>query len=376
MSSVGIAGGPQAAAGPPQGHPIRRILLIVAWIVAVGAFANLVGWDIRGWFESLWDTIASISAKYVIAAIIADTVKTVATAYAWYWILRYAYRGEVRFRQVLAAYAVCVGLNNILPANLGTIVMLVMLTTVIVSATFAGMIGGFLVQKIFFTLVAVFVYLYLFLTVGGSFDISFSWIKDNPWATATLLIGGALLIALVVISLWPRVLKWWEQAKEGGQILAHPRAYFGRVFLPEFVAWVANLFVIAIFMAAYTIPVTFHSVMAVVGSNSISNTVSVTPGGAGVNQAFNVAALNDVTDAHTATAYSVSQQLVTTAWNLLLAIILMIWVFGWGGGKALVEGSYAEAKQKAAEQKAARDAKKAAKTAANDSTPAQGGLDT
>ena len=29
---------------------------------------------------------------------------------------------------------------------------------------------------------------------------------------------------------------WWEEAKEGGRILAHPGAYFGRVFLPEFVA--------------------------------------------------------------------------------------------------------------------------------------------
>ena len=54
-----------------------------------------------------------------------------------------------------------------------------------------------------------------------------------------------------------------------------------------------------------------------IGSNSISNTVAVTPGGAGVNQAFNVAALNDVTDSQTATAYSIAQQLVTTAWSLL-----------------------------------------------------------
>ena len=162
------------------------------------------------------------------------------------------------------------------------------------------------------------------------------------------------MLVLVVRSFWPKVLGWWEQAKEGGQILAHPAAYFGRVFLPEFVAWVASLCVVAIFLAAYAIPVTFHSVMSVVGSNSISNTVSVTPGGAGVNQAFNVAALSDVTDSQTATAYSVAQQLVTTAWTLLMALVLMIWVFGWGGGKALVQQSYEEAKKKAAEQRRRR----------------------
>jgi uncharacterized membrane protein YbhN (UPF0104 family) len=348
-----------AAPVPAEGHPIRRIVVILAFAVAAGALANLLGWDIRGWFERLWDTITTISAAYIVAGIVAETVKTTATAYAWYAILRYAYPEEVRFRQVFAAYAACVALNFILPANLGTIVMFVMLTTVIVSATFAGMVGGFLVEKIFFTLAGVFVWLYLFLTVPGSFDISFEFTKDNPWALVALLGAGAVVLFIAIRSFWPKALKWWAQAKEGGQILTHPGAYFGRVFFPELVAWVAGLVVVAVFMAAYSIPVTFHSVMSVTGSNSISNTVAVTPGGAGVNQAFNVAALNDVTDSQTATAFSLAQQIVVTAWSLVLAIVLMVWVFGWGGGKALLEQSYKEAKERAAEQKAARDAKHA-----------------
>jgi uncharacterized sodium:solute symporter family permease YidK len=93
--------------------------------------------------------------------------------------------------------------------------------------------------------------------------------------------------------------------------------------------------------------------MTVVGGNSIANTVSATPGGAGVQQAFNVASLKDVTDSRTAAAYSVGQQLITTAWSLLFAAVLMIWVFGWGGGKTLIQRSYTEAKEKAAERKAA-----------------------
>jgi uncharacterized membrane protein YbhN (UPF0104 family) len=344
--------------GTATGGRARRILLIVASVVVAGALASLFGWDLRGWFADLWDTISTISIEYVVAGVVAATVKTTATAYAWYWILCYAYPGEVRFRVIWAAYAVCVALNSILPANLGSVVMFVMLTSVIASATFAGLVGAFVVQKIFFTLASVFVFGYLFLTLPESFDIAFEFLEDKPWATLALLVGGAVVIALVVISLWHRVLVWWEKMKEGGRILAHPRAYFLRVFLPEFVAWVANLSVVAIFMAAYAIPVTFDTVMSVVGSNSISNSVSVTPGGAGVNQAMNVAALSGVTDAETATAYSVSQQLVTTAWSLILAIVLMVWVFGWHGGKTLVEESYDEAKQRVAEQKAAKRAAK------------------
>jgi uncharacterized membrane protein YbhN (UPF0104 family) len=357
MATVETAG---TATAPASGHPVRRIVTILAFILFAGAFASLVGWDIRGWFQSLWDTLTTITIGYIIAGVFAMTVQTTATAYGWYSILRYAYPGEVLFRQVLAAYAAAVGLNNILPANLGTVMMFVMFTTVIPSATFAGILGGFGVQKIFFTIAGIFVYLYLFLSVGGSFDISFSFIKENPWATAALVTGGAILIVIVMRAIWQRILKWWEEAKDGGRILTHPRAYFGRVFLPSFIAWVANLCIISIFLAAYAIPVTFHTVMSVVGGNSVSNTVSVTPGGVGVQQAFNVAALNGVTDSATATAYSVAQQLISTAWSLLLAIVLMVWVFGWGGGKSLLTDSYAEAKEKAARRKETKAAAEAA----------------
>ena len=88
---------------------------------------------------------------------------------------------------------------------------------------------------------------------------------------------------------------------------------------------------------------------------------SVTPGGAGVTQAFNVASLSGVASPTDATAYSVAQQLVTTTWNIILASSCMTWAFGWSGGKKLVSESYTGAKEKAAEQKAAHDAKKQAK---------------
>ncbi len=58
---------------------------------------------------------------------------------------------------------------------------------------------------------------------------------------------------------------------------------------PSFGAWLAKLAVTGTFLAAYGIPVTFHTIMAVIGGNSLANTVSATPGGVGVNQAINAA---------------------------------------------------------------------------------------
>jgi uncharacterized membrane protein YbhN (UPF0104 family) len=340
-----------------------RWAVIALLIAVIAAMANLLGWDIKGWFADLWDTITSISAADLVAAITLKTVQTAAAAFAYYSILRFAYPGRVRWLQIFASYAISVGLNSILPANLGTAVMLIMLTLIIPGATFAGILAVYAVQKIFFVVIGAFPYLYLFLTVGGSFDLQFHFIKDHPWAVVVIVICGAALIALLVRMWWPRVLKWWDQAKEGGQILSHPRAYFARVVTPEAVSWIASLCVIAIFLSAYDIPVTFHTIMRIVAGNSIANVTSVTPGGAGVTQAFNVASLSGVTSATNATAYSVAQQLVTTAWNLVLAIILMAWAFGWSGGQQLVKESYSQAKAEEAKRKAARQAKKDAKAA-------------
>jgi uncharacterized membrane protein YbhN (UPF0104 family) len=339
----------------------KRLLVGALVVVVAGALANLLGWDLGGWFSDLWDTITTISAEYLVAAVALKTVQTAATAYAWYAILRYAYGDRVRWREILACYAASVALNGVLPANLGTLAMLLMFTTIIAGATFAAILGGYAVQKIFFTLSGLFVYLYLFLTVDGSFDIKFEFVHTHTAATVIFVAGGAYILYLLVRRAWPRVVRWWADAKEGGGILVRPRAYFGRVFIPELVGWLASLAVMGVFLAAYDIPVTFHTLMRISGGNSIANVTSVTPGGAGVTQAFNVASLKGIASPTDATAYSVAQQLVTTAWNIVLAVITLVYAFGWTGGKTLVGDSYAQAKQKAAEQKAAREARKQAK---------------
>jgi hypothetical protein len=124
--------------------------------------------------------------------------------------------------------------------------------------------------------------------------------------------------------------------------------------------------VIAIFLAAYSIPVTFDSLMSVIGSSAAANMTSVTPGAVGITQAANVVALQDYTDADTATSYSLTQQLVTTIVNQIYAFVLVILIFGWTGGRLLVTDSYSDAKVKAAEMKAERTRKKANGTNGDD----------
>jgi uncharacterized membrane protein YbhN (UPF0104 family) len=150
---------------------------------------------------------------------------------------------------------------------------------------------------------------------------------------------------------WERLAKIRAQLLAGGVILRQPRQALIRLGLPVFGSYLARLAIVAVFLGAYGIPVSFHNVATVTASNSISNSVSATPGGVGVTQAMNSAALSGEASAKDATAYSIGQQLIISAWDMVFAIVLVSWVFGWSGGKQLVKSSYVEAKTKSREMR-------------------------
>src|SRR6202020_2874103 len=120
------------------------------------------------------------------------------------------------FRPVLASYAVAVALNSFLPANIGSLVMLVMFTTLIASATFAAVLSGFIVQKITFSVLNVAAYLYLFATVAGSLSIKLGFLAKHPVASALIALGAVVLLLLLARFFWARATKLREQVKTGG----------------------------------------------------------------------------------------------------------------------------------------------------------------
>ncbi len=384
MSDASVA--PAAAGADPS--PVlpfhdpsrrRRLVKVAAWLggtVLVVLLLELLGVDVRGWLSDLWQQIKDVPVGYIIAALVFQAAQTVLAGVSYYGILRAAYPGHVKFWPIVTAYAVGVAMNNFLPANIGTFVTLVMFVAIIPAATFAGSIAAYLVQKIFFTIAGTFVYLYLFLSVPGSFDENLGNLSEHPALTVLIVAGAIMLIVILARIFWRQVKKLWEKAKQGGVILTRPKEYLTHAFLPSFLSWLCKLTVVGIFLAAFAIPVTFESIMWVVGSGSLANVASFTPGAVGITQATNALALDTCCGVARSTAvdYSTAQQLITTAFNVVFAIVLVVLVFGWTGGKLLVGQSYVDAKEKVAEQKAERATKRQAKREADDEDDADGRL--
>ena len=231
-------------------------------------------------------------------------------------------------------------MNGFLPANIGTFVTLFMFVTIIPSCTFGGSIAAYLVQKIFFTIAGTFVYLYMFLSVPGAFDVSFGRETSHPGrpcssspACRRHRRARADLLALREEALGA------GQAGRGDPQPA--QALSARAFLPSFFSWSCKLIVIGIFLAAFAIPVTFESIMWVAGS-VYSRTPcrsrrgrSASPRRQMRSRSTNAAAY----PYHHAVDYSTAQQLIITAWNQVVALVLVCVVFGWTGGKQLVGDS-------------------------------------
>lgn len=349
-------------AKPGVGGVGRRSARIAIWIggVSLAIFVlDLLGIPVRDWLDELFDKLSEVPLWAIFGGVLLQSAQTALAALAWFGILRAALpESGVNFRIVFASYATAVALNSFLPANIGTWVMLLMFTTLFAGATFTMMLSGIVVQKIPFTVFNLALYLYLFLSVAGSFSIKLGLLSEHTGLVLMIAAGGIVLLVLLGRIFWAKLAGLRAQVAEGGAVLRSPRRFVLDVALPELGSYAARLGIVAIFLGAYGIPVTFHNVASVTASNSISNSVSATPGGVGVTQAMNSAALADSTNAATATAYSISQQVVTSAWNVLLAVVLVSWVFGWSGGKALVESSYKDAKVKSREMKDKRKRRK------------------
>ena len=120
----------------------------------------------------------------------------------------------------LAAYAAGVALNGFLPANIGTVVCLLMFVAIIPGANLPGVLGGMVVQKIFFSVAGVFVYVYLFVSLPGQLDLQLPALHDHPVLILASVAGAGMLLVILGRIFWRKLEGLWAKAVQGGAILA------------------------------------------------------------------------------------------------------------------------------------------------------------
>jgi len=216
---------------------------------------------VRAWFARLWDTMNDITIGYIVAGVTFQTVQTTLTALAWYFILAAGYPdGGVRYA-TSSPHMPRRG-HERLPAGEHRHVRLAPdVHGADPGSTFSGMLGAMTVQKIFYTVIGTLVYVYLFLSVPGSFELQLGVVDDTACSCrCSSSVGRFSPISSSRVLEQARVALGERQAGR-----CHPGeapGYVVKVLLPSFGSWVAKLCVIAVFLAAYGIPVTFHTIMS------------------------------------------------------------------------------------------------------------------
>ena len=226
-------------------------------------------------------------------------------------------------------------INAVLPAQAGTVAMIGIFRASIPGASVAGVTSATVVESLFFaavsvaTIVIVAIFLPRTVSEGSPSNEIGDFFTAHP--------------ILIVHFVWPRakrrVVEEWKKAKQGAAIFRDWRRYVREVALPSGLSYACRMGVTAVFMAAFNLPVTFFTVFLVASSHTLSQLFAITPGGVGQTQALDLLTLRRYASSENIAAFSVTQDSVITAWNIVLGVAVMLWAFGYTQTKAMLTKS-------------------------------------
>lgn len=290
---------------------------------------------------AVWDHLSGIQLRYIVLGCVLQGAQLLLNGISWRNILRASFpESEVPTGPIVAAYAAGSALNEMLPAQAGTVAYLGLFRRAIPGSRMVTITAGAVAQNLFYTVVGAGVFAYLLITQPAALRNVESGITTHLpfWLVIAVLVAAAG--ALIGRRYWGRVRRFWADARAGAAILGEPRRYLREVATIQAAAYALRLSINATFMHAVGIPVTAQTVLLIAAANSLSSTFAVTPGGLGTQQALAAVALQHVASASLVAAGSLAQETIVMVFNLVFGLALLSFFFGVSEARNLLAAAH------------------------------------
>lgn len=321
------------------GGNVQRVPLVSASVIDdFGSFFDAV--------SSFFSNLAKIDPISLVIGLLAFGIYLSFRAKAFYNVLQAAYPAErIEFKRIWGAYIAAYGFNNVIPARGGDVIKVFLCRTSIPSSSYPAIGAAFFVEAGFDLAMGVPILVFAF-TQGvfpkppewadiGAFDLSFfaGNLRFTLFLITLLGVGGLVAIAL----LSARVKAFWGRVRQGLTILQDRRRYLREVFLVQFVGWLFRFTAFWMLLDAFNVGGSVKNVLLVLGVNAVASAVPISPGGAGVQQAFLVKVFAGTASGATIAAYSVGQQIAIAAFSLGVGFVAIVVIFNFRSFKEVIQ---------------------------------------
>jgi uncharacterized membrane protein YbhN (UPF0104 family) len=297
--------------------------------MSIGAFGSeLVSLYHRG--LHLVGSLEQVSLIPFAVAVILHAAKLGVRARAWHNIVGAAYPADrLRFRDALGAFLAGSGIGACVPARGGQLARLILVRTRLATSTFPGLVSTLFAESAFDTVLAALMVIAVAVAgtgpSGGASTLRTA--GEDPVIAAVLVFAMALGTCWVGLRCRVRLRSLLGDARCGLAVFARPTRYLQEVASWQGLSWVLRVASTYLFLVAFHIPASLQAAFLVIAVQSVAGLVSVTPGGAGPQQAMLVVALSP-TAATTVLGFGIGVQITTVFADVALGAASLIFMTG------------------------------------------------
>ena len=287
--------------------------------------------------SALGDRLGDTRPLPLAIALALHTLSLAVRARVWRNILRSAFPGRaVSTSGVFWAYLAGVGANAIAPIRGGDIVRIQAARRLIPGASIATVVSTLVAETIFGLVVIVGLGMWAVWSGGlpplvhlhDAKAFEFSFYADHAWPVLLAALALVAMIAVVLRAAAGRARELTRHVAAGFRVLRTPTTFIRVVALPQSADWVLRGATAYAMLTAFNIHPSVHATVLVLVVDSVATAIPFTPGGGGAQQALLAFALAGMASQGKILAFSLGQQAVITAANIVLGIVALLKIFG------------------------------------------------